>query len=158
MDHTGYTRRFTWSSDLTIAGGFTLSSAASYTQSGSRRTIITASGSLTFNGQTLPTQFTCTTINTVLSLKDNWILANGFTMSGELATPITLQSSTASVQRKFTIPNNGTAQEMDFVYATDIDSGDGQTAWTYKGTYSNCVNWLVMPVQPGTVVGTWVTT
>lgn len=158
MNHTGYTRQFLWSNNLTIAGGFTLSSAATYTQSGSRTTIISASGSLRFNGKTLPTIFSCTTINTVLTLTDDWVLANNVIISGELATPITLKSSTASVQRKFTIPNvSYITQDFDFVYATDIDTGDGQTAWTYKGTYSNCINWLVMPVQPGTVVGTWTT-
>lgn len=42
-------------------------------------------------------------------------------------------------------------QDLPFVNADLINSSAGATVWTYKGTFSNTLNWNLLPTQPKTI-------
>lgn len=119
---------------------------------GSSRLIIAANATLTAAGKTLTVPLKCTTAGVTINLADSWVLSVSLTMTGTLASPIILKSSSAGVQRVLTL-QQGTTQDIDFCNVTDLNGSAGVTAWTYKGTVSNCLNWSVMPTKPGTSFG-----
>ena len=148
---TGYTgKTFTLTINLTLSGSLTLISGMTFTVSGTRTITINASATLTFGGLSPTCLFSFLTGGAIIQLADNWVAGNTVTISGDLGSLIQFKSNSAGVQRKLTIPQ-GKLLDLDFVTATDIDSSDGITAWNYKGTQSNCVNWMAMPFQKGTI-------
>jgi len=147
MDCTGYANTLTINANLVIAGNVTLSSTMTTTGTGNLD--ISANALLTAAGHTLGVNLRFTTINTTIQIADTWILSRGLTAQGTPLGSIIMRSSTPTVQRTFTLVNNGvTNQDIDYLNVTDINGSAGLTVWTYKGTVSNCQNWFVMSTQP----------
>jgi hypothetical protein len=70
----------------------------------------------------------------------------GFTSLGTLAFPITLSSTVGASQAIFTL-DNGATIDVGFVNATDIDSSLGRPIYSYKGVFSNTLNWGLLPTD-----------
>ena len=134
------TRNLTVSGNITLGSGMTLT-----TTTGSL--IVNANSTIKTNGKTMSVPFSALTGGITLTFADNFILTSNIAIFGTLASPITAQTNSSGVQRKLTIPQ-GTTYSIDFCDAIDLDSGDGLTAWNYKGTQTNCVNWKDLPLQP----------
>jgi len=132
--------------NLTVSGNINLGSGMSITTS-TGSLIVNANSTLTSNNKTLTVPFAAQTAGITLTFSDDWIFASGFTITGTLASPITGRTSSSGVQKKVTI-NQGTTYSIDYCTAVDLNSGDGVTAWNYKGTQSNCTNWITMPTGP----------
>jgi len=48
--------------------------------------------------------------------------------------------------------DQGSTLDLQYLYATDIDSSLGRTIWSYKGVLSNTLNWKNLPPNgPGTI-------
>jgi|694.fasta_scaffold107542_4 hypothetical protein len=147
MDCTGYLNTLTINANLVIGGNVTLSSTM--TTLGTGNLDISANALLTAAGHTLAVNLRFVTINTTIQIADTWILSRGLTSQGTPSGSIIMRSSTPTVQRTFTLVNNGvTNQDIDYLNVTDINGSAGLTVWTYKGTVSNCQNWFVMSTQP----------
>lgn len=71
----------------------------------------------------------------------------GFTSQGTLAFPITLSSTIAASQAIFTV-DPGATIDVGFVNATDINSSLGRPIYSYRGVFSNTLNWSLLPVDP----------
>lgn len=67
--------------------------------------------------------------------------------------PILLKSTVAASQAIFTV-DSGATIDVGFVNATDIDSSLGRRIYSYKGVFSNTLNWALLPtdVKPATGV------
>jgi hypothetical protein len=131
---------------LTVSGNINLGSSMTLTTT-TGSLIVNANSTITTNGKTMSVPFNISTAGRVLTFADNFVLTNSLTILGTLASPITAQTNSSGVQRKLTIPQ-GTTYSIDYCVAVDLDSGDGLTAWNYKGTQTNCVNWQNLPLQP----------
>jgi hypothetical protein len=70
----------------------------------------------------------------------------GFTSQGTLAFPITLSSTVGGSQAIFTV-DPGATIDVGFVNATDINSSLGRPIYSYKGIFSNTLNWLLLPTD-----------
>jgi hypothetical protein len=70
----------------------------------------------------------------------------GFTSQGTLAFPITLQSTIAASQAIFTV-DPGATIDVGFVNAIDIDSSLGRPIFSYRGVFSNTLNWNLLPTD-----------
>ena len=70
----------------------------------------------------------------------------GFTSLGTLAFPITLSSTVGGSQAIFTV-DSGATIDVGFVNATDIDSSLGRTIYSYRGVFSNTLNWSLLPTD-----------
>jgi hypothetical protein len=132
--------------NLTVSGNINLGTNMTITTS-TGTLIVNANSTLTSNNKTLTVPFAAQTAGISLTFADNWIFDSGFTITGTLIGPITGKTSSLGVRKKVTI-SQGTTYSIDFCTALDLDSGDGLTAWNYKGTQSNCINWKDMPTQP----------
>ncbi len=77
-------------------------------------------------------------------------IRNSITITATAASKKTFTSSSGSVQAILTL-DQGATQDIGFCNATRIDSSQGQTLWTYKGTLTTATNWNLLPVQPGTI-------
>jgi hypothetical protein len=51
---------------------------------------------------------------------------------------------------KFVVSYNAT-QDLQYVNTLRVDSSEGATVWSYKGTFSNTTNWNQLPTQPRTI-------
>ena len=144
---TTYTQTLNFSTfNLTVSGNIDLGSSMTLTTT-TGSLIVNANSTITTNGKTMSVPFNISTAGRVLTFADNFVLTNSLTILGTLASPITAQTNSSGVQRKLTIPQ-GTTYSIDYCVAVDLDSGDGLTAWNYKGTQTNCVNWQDLPLQP----------
>jgi hypothetical protein len=144
---TTYTQTLNFSTfNLTVSGNINLGSSMTLTTT-TGSLIVNANSTITTNGKTMSVPFNISTAGRVLTFADNFVLTNSLTILGTLASPITAQTNSSGVQRKLTIPQ-GTTYSIDYCVAVDLDSGDGLTAWNYKGTQTNCVNWQNLPLQP----------
>ena len=144
---TTYTQTLNLSTfNLTVSGNINLGSSMTLTTT-TGSLIVNANSTITTNGKTMSVPFNISTAGRVLTFADNFVLTNSLTILGTLASPITAQTNSSGVQRKLTIPQ-GTTYSIDYCVAVDLDSGDGLTAWNYKGTQTNCVNWIQMPTGP----------
>jgi hypothetical protein len=152
INFSAYTRTINLTNlNLTVSGDVTLGSSMTITNT-TGSLIVNANSTLTSNNKILTVPFIAQTAGITLTFADNWVFASGFTISGTLASPITGKTSSSSVQKKVTI-NQGTTYSIDYCVAVDLDSGNGVTAWNYKGTQSNCINWKDMPTQPPPIFG-----
>jgi hypothetical protein len=144
---TTYTQTLNLSTfNLTVSGNIDLGSSMTLTTN-TGSLIVNANSTITTNGKTMSVPFSALTGGIILTFADNFVLSNRLSIFGTLASPITAQTNSSGVQRKLTIPQ-GTTYSIDFCVAKDLDSGDGLTAWNYKGTQTNCVNWQNLPLQP----------
>jgi hypothetical protein len=78
----------------------------------------------------------------------------GFTSQGTLAFPITLQSSIAASQAIFTV-DPGATMNVGFVNAIDINSSLGRPIYSYRGVFSNTLNWNLLPTDVTPKVNTF---
>ena len=153
INFSSYTSTFAFGNfSLTVSGNIILGSGTTYTR-GTGTIIATGNPSLTSNGKILNIPLVFQTAGRTLTFVDNWILTSGITITGTLASPITAITQTLGVQRKLTLPQNTGSADIDYCVARDLDSGDGTTIWNYKGTQTNCVNWLDLPTRPPTIFG-----
>jgi len=151
INFSSYTNTFAFGNfNLSVAGNIILGSGTTFTR-GTGTIIATGNPSLTSNGKILNIPLVFQTAGRTLTFVDNWILTSGITITGTLASPITARTQTLGVQRKLTLPQNTGSVDIDYCVAIDLDSGDGTTIWNYKGTQTNCVNWLNLPTQPPTI-------
>jgi hypothetical protein len=70
----------------------------------------------------------------------------GFTSLGTLAFPITLSSNVGGSQAIFTL-DAGSTIDVGFVNATDINSSLGRPIYSYRGVFSNTLNWGLLPTD-----------
>ncbi len=144
---TTYTQTLNLSTfNLTVSGNINLGSSMTLTTT-TGSLIVNANSTITTNGKTMSVPFNISTAGRTLTFADNFVLTNSLIILGTLASPITAQTNSFSVQRKFTI-TQGITYSIDYCVAVDLDSGDGVTAWNYKGTQTNCINWQALPTQP----------
>ena len=137
---------------LTVSGNIILGSGTTYTR-GTGTMISNGNPSLTSNSKIFNIPLVFQTAGRTLTFIDNWILSSSLTITGTLASPISARTQTLGVQRKLTLPQNTGSADIDYCVARDLDSGDGTTIWNYKGTQTNCVNWLDLPTRPPTIFG-----
>ena len=67
---------------------------------------------------------------------------------------VLIKSSIASSQAIFTV-DQGATIDVGFVNATDIDSSLGKTIYSYKGTFTNTLNWKELPTDVTPEVNTF---
>ena len=132
--------------NLTVSGNINLGSGMTLTTT-TGGLVVNANSTITTNGKTMSVPFSALTGGITLTFADDFILSNSLAIFGTLASPITAQTNSSGVQRKLTIPQ-GTTYSIDYCAAVDLNSGDGVTAWNYKGSQSNCINWIQMPTGP----------
>jgi len=147
---TGYTGNLIVNARLTVGGNITLSSTNNI--SGTSDITISTNSILTSAGATIGCTLRFSVVGTTIQLADAAILSKGLTVVGTPLGSITLRSSSPGTPRLLTLLNNGvTVQDIDYLNVTDIDSSQGCTIWTYKGTVTTSNNWYVMTTQPPTV-------
>jgi len=147
---TGYTGNLIVNALLTVGGNVTLASTNNI--SGTSFIVISANSILNPGGSTIGCGLRFSTINTTIQLAGTLILSSAFSALGTPAGFINLVSSSPGTPRAFNLLNNGlTSQYIDYLNVTDIDSSQGCTLWTYKGTVTASSNWYVMTTQPPTV-------
>ncbi len=139
-----------------IWGGITVNTSATITIN----SLLSISGTLntgilnvTFTGTSGWTAgtFTFTTGDDVLKSGNTYTVTSSFTVTGTAANNGSLTSSSGGSDAIFTL-QQGATQDVGFCSATDMDSGNGQTVWSYKPTtLSSNINWNTLPVQPITI-------
>ena len=82
----------------------------------------------------------------LVATKTYRVRAGFISTGGTLAFPITLSSNVAGSQAIFTL-DNGATINVRFVNATDIDSSLGRPIYSYKGVFSNTLNWGLLPTD-----------
>ena len=71
------------------------------------------------------------------------------------AVRVLLRSTIGGSQAIFTL-DNGSTIDVGFVNATDINSSLGRPIYSYKGVFSNTLNWSLLPVDVTTTAFTFV--
>ena len=84
---------------------------------------------------TINTAFTCTTATS--------------------ASRVLFRSTTPGVQAILTVQPGATI-DLGFVNATDINSSLGRTVYSYRGAFSNTLNWSLLPVDVTTTAFTFI--
>ena len=147
---TGYTGNLIVNARVTVGGNMTLSSTNNI--SGTSDITISTNSTITSAGAVIGCFLRFSTINTTIQLADDMSLSKGLIALGTPSGFITLRSNVPGTPRIFNLLNNGlTYQYVDYLNVTDIDSSQGCTLWTYKGTVTTSSNWYVMTTQPPTV-------
>jgi hypothetical protein len=147
---TGYTGNLIVNARLTVGGNMTLSSTNNI--SGTSDITISANSLITSSGATIGCILRFGTLSTIIQLADNMTLSKGLSVIGLPAGSIILRSNVPGTPRLLTLQNiAGVSQYIDYLNVTDIDSSQGCTLWTYKGTVTTSSNWYVMVTQPPTV-------
>lgn len=161
LEMNGTSKTITSTAGATLSCNFTINSSSITLNSGS--TLRYSTRTLKLNYSLLGTGIVAITGNATIdgggnSVEYLWFLTAGITvtlssglvinsqfqsLAGTAASRVTLVSSSSGVQRKFTLLNNGIAtQSVLYTNATDIDSGDGQTIWSFgTPTLTNTINW-----------------
>lgn len=161
LEMNGTSKTITSTAGATLSCNFTINSSSITLNSGSTLRYSTRTFKLNF--PLLGTGTVAITGNATIdgggnSVEYLWFLTAGITvtlssglvinsqfqsLAGTAASRVTLVSSSSGVQRKFTLLNNGVAtQSVLYTNATDIDSGDGQTIWSFgTPTLTNTINW-----------------
>lgn len=147
---TGYTGNLIVNARLTVGGNMTLSSTNNI--SGTSDITVSTNSTITSAGAVIGCTLRFSTINTTIQLADAMALSKGLTALGTPAGFIILRSNVPGTPRLLTLQNiAGVSQYIDYLNVTDIDSSQGCTLWTYKGTVTTSNNWYVMVTQPPTV-------
>ena len=147
LSATTYTNTLAFTTlNLTVSGNINLGSGMTLTTT-TGGLVVNANSTITTNGKTMSVPFSALTGGITLTFADDFILSNSLAIFGTLASPITAQTNSSGIQRKLTIPQ-GKTYSIDYCAAVDLNSGDGVTAWNYKGSQSNCINWIQMPTGP----------
>lgn len=122
--------------------------------------ILSLSGSATFAGTA---GWTCNTLSLTAAGAFTITLQNGITYTtttaatltgGTNAARYTMTSNDATIRAIWTL-SNGASQSLTYVNGTRIDSSGGQTIYTFGGTLTDTINWLLL-TTPGTVAYTFV--
>ena len=72
----------------------------------------------------------------------NYVIKNSFTcVVNTLLNPFVINSSTSGTSAYLTL-QQGAAQNLSFIKATDINSSQGQTIWCWQPVLSNTNNWI----------------
>lgn len=147
---TGYTGNLIVNARLTVGGNMTLSSTNNI--SGTSDITVNTNSTITSAGAVIGCTLRFSVINTTIQLADAMVLSKGLSVFGTPAGFIALRSSVPGTSRLLTLQNiTGVSQYIDYLNVTDIDSSQGCTIWTYKGTVTTSNNWYVMTTQPPTV-------
>jgi len=147
---TGYTGNLIVNARLTVGGNMTLSSTNNI--SGTSDITVNTNSTITSAGAVIGCTLRFSVINTTIQLADAMVLSKGLSVFGTPAGFIALRSSVPGTSRLLTLQNiTGVSQYIDYLNVTDIDSSQGCTLWTYKGTVTTSSNWYVMTTQPPTV-------
>ena len=147
---TGYTGNLIVNARLTVGGNMTLSSTNNI--SGTSDITVNTNSTITSAGAVIGCTLRFSVINTTIQLADAMVLSKGLSVFGTPAGFIALRSSVPGTSRLLTLQNiTGVSQYIDYLNVTDIDSSQGCTLWTYKGTVTTSSNWYVMATQPPTV-------
>lgn len=137
--------------NITVSATSTLTLSSALTVNGT----LTLSGSTTFAGTGGFTAGALTSVTAGLThtfaAGPAYMVNNALTLTGTSASKINLTASSAVV---FTLAQ-GATHDVGFVNATNINSGNGQTIWDYKGTLTSATNWRSL-TAPGTVTSTFV--
>lgn len=152
----------TWTSNgRTWPNNVTVSSTATITIAGSEFTIggtLTLSAATTFTGSFgfSTANLTCTTagLTHTIAAGVTYSVTGILTITGTLASPIVLRSSTTSYAI-FNLSGAGT-QDCGFFNGTWINSSAAATIWTYSGVMSNTLNWRDFSLQPLEISGTFI--
>jgi hypothetical protein len=148
INFSSYTNTFAFGNfNLSVTGNIILGSGTTFTR-GTGTIIATGNPSLTSNGKIFNIPLVFQTAGRTLTFIDDWTLSSSLTITGTLASPISARTQTLGVQRKLTLLQGTGSADIDYCIARDLDSGDGITIWNYKGTQTNCVNWLNLPTGP----------
>ena len=83
-----------------------------------------------------------------------YTVTSSLQLLGTAASNMIFTTSLANSSSIFTL-KQGAAQDVEYVIATDINSGEGQTIWDFGGTLTRTVNWNVLTAPQG-VAYTWV--
>ncbi len=151
VNFSSYTNTFAFGNlSLTVSGNIILGSGTTYTR-GTGTMISIGNPNLTSNSKIFNIPLVFQTAGRTLTFIDDWTLSSSLTITGTLASPISARTQTLGVQRKLTILQNTGSVDVDFCISRDIDSGDGITVWNYKGTQTNCINWLDLPTSKPTI-------
>ena len=151
VNFSSYTNTFAFGNlSLTVSGNIILGSGTTYTR-GTGTMISIGNPNLTSNSKIFNIPLVFQTAGRTLTFVDDWTLSSSLTITGTLASPISAITQTLGVQRKLTILQGAGPVDVDFCISRDIDSGDGITVWNYKGTQTNCINWLDLPTSKPTI-------
>ena len=129
-----------------VTTGSTLSFAGTLTVNTGSITFgtITVTAAATFNGSNgfSVGTFNCTTAGTAFNFKsgNTYTITTGLTLTGTLASRITITASTGASQYILTL-SQGATQSVGHVNVTDADSSAGQTIWCWDLVSSNTLNW-----------------
>lgn len=138
--------------NITIAGSVSISSLLTVTN-----TLSLPNAAVTFSGSS--GWITNTLISAAGATGRTWTLVSTNTYTINSAMTINTASSVSHNSFISSSPGtkailtlkNGATQDLSFVNATDIDSSNGQTIWTYKGTITTSLNWNTLPTEPKTI-------
>ena len=137
------TSTFTLSSLLTCNGNFLLGANVTHTFAGTAGFTVGSITSSNINHITILVSGVTYTIN------------NSFTFTATAGNHNIFKSSTGGVNAILTL-KQGATQDLSFIDGTDIDSSNGQTIWSYKGTLTRTTNWnLINPDGPRTAATTF---
>ena len=93
--------------------------------------------------------------NLTLVANQTYTVTTAMTITGGTsAARISVLSSSSGTKAILTLLQ-GATQDLSFVDGTDIDSSNGQTIWSYKGTLTRTTNWQTMPLYPKNIASTF---
>ncbi|MFZ2072204.1 MAG: hypothetical protein WAV10_00780 [Minisyncoccia bacterium] len=101
---------------------------------------------LDMNGLTIWGLSISTASGAITQLASDLVISNSF-INADSASHMTIKSNSAGTQRKLTLLP-GATHDLRLLDATDIDSSEGQTIWSYGGVLSNATNWKDSSLLP----------
>ncbi len=156
----GTTGRLGLSTEFNLAGTVVLSGVCIY----GTGTLLYTSGSVDTTAGTLQIQVSCTlslagititnliigTTAVTITMTAGLVISTSISATGPTsASHSGFVSSSGGVQRILTLSKGATC-DLGFINATDIDSSQGRTIYTRKGTLSNATNWKLL-TDPRTI-------
>ena len=139
---------FTSPSTITLASIWNVTSYTVGFSSASNQNL-TFAGTAGFNIGTLISNQANKTITLVSGVTYN-INTSITSLFGTSANHNKIISSIGGIKSILTL-NQGATQDLSFVDGTDIDSSNGQSIWSYKGTLTRTINWQQLPTEPKTI-------
>jgi hypothetical protein len=112
----------------------------------SATTFAGTNGTFDTYGFVLGTNATALRTTTLVSTKTYRVRQSFNSTQGTDAFRILLRSTTGGSQAIFTV-DSGATIDVGFVNATDINSSLGRTIYSYKGVFSNTLNWALLPTD-----------
>lgn len=112
----------------------------------SATTFAGTNGTFDTYGFVLGTDATALKTTTLVSTKTYRVRQSFICTQATNAFRVLLRSTTGGSQAIFTL-DNGATIDVGFVNATDINSSLGRTIYSYKGVFSNTLNWALLPTD-----------